>query len=294
MDGTEPPPPRKTCTARTKSGQLFEIDVYNPMGGTTTEATIQKLAQADPDALVIPETKIDSNQHRRNRYRRLLGRHFVLAYSSLPGGSTLSNKGRGKDGRGKAGVLLAIAKRHAAHHSLHKLDIPAHLQGWVSHVRLAPPGGRPLEIIDIYMPTAAEDSHVRELANTYIKTAAARCAQTGTTLVTAGDWNATARDHDRSTGTASTADMAHRELMTAAQLVPAGGIPLEPTQAREPTYRQHTESGIAVTSRIDDVLVCALTLPAGEEWAAAREEVPVAGGNRDHEPPKVRLPHEKP
>ncbi len=163
----------------------------------------------------------------------------MLTYSLLPGGSRLSAKGT----RTKAGVLIAVARRHASHNSLARPEVPAHLEGWVSHVRLAPPGRRPLEFIAAYMPTAAEDQETRRWTEDYILQAERRCRRAGTTLLTGGDWNATLRDADRSTGNAGTADERHRAMVAAAQLEPAGGQPASPEEPREPTYRQHAASG---------------------------------------------------
>lgn len=264
------------------------IATYNPMGGTTAETAILALTQRCPDVLVLPELKISSNHQRKNLYRRLLGRDFVLTYSLLPGGSLLANKGKG--GRTKAGVLIAVAKKHTAHHSLSKPEVPAHLHGHLSHVRLNPPGSRPLDIIGVYMPSASDEQHIRGLAGEYIHQTVQRCTTTGSTLVLAGDWNATQRDADRSTRRSSPTDVEHRQLVADARLVPAGGHPTDPNQPNEPTYRQQVVSGDAVCSRIDEVFVCLPTLPDAAAWKPADWEVPAAGGNSDHEPLVVHLP----
>ena len=54
-------------------------------------------------------------------------------------------------------MLVAILKQHTVRHSMAKLEVPTNLNGYVSHVRLAPLGSRALETIGVYMPTASED-----------------------------------------------------------------------------------------------------------------------------------------
>ena len=278
-----------TCTTPQGTDRHFTVVTYNPMGGSTTDLDIQHVAEVQqPDVLVIPELKICSRQRRRNLYRRLLGREYKLIYSLLPGGSKLSSKATQRQ---KAGVLIAVAKRHAGHNSAQEVPVPPHLNGHLVHVRLAPPHGRPLEVIGVYMPTAADEQEVRQAANQYIERTALHCAQHGTTLLAAGDWNATLLDCDRSTGTRHSWDLAHRRLAAAAALVPAGGLS---TSNRAFTYRQHAEIN-AIKSRIDDVLVCLPTLPmppaTAEEWQPAGTEVmDITAGSGDHHPLVVRLP----
>lgn len=115
-------PKPSACTQQRHPGGQFVVATYNPMGGTTAESAIQSLAARQPDALILPELKISSRQQRRNLYRRLLGRHYVLTYSLLPGGSLLSNLGKGS--RTKAGVLVAIARKHTTYNSLSKPEVP--------------------------------------------------------------------------------------------------------------------------------------------------------------------------
>ena len=62
--------------------------------------------QVQPHNLILTELKISSRQQRKNLYRRLLGRDYVLTYSLLPGGSLLTSTGR--EPRTKAGVLIAV------------------------------------------------------------------------------------------------------------------------------------------------------------------------------------------
>ena len=267
----------------------FKVATFNCMGGTTAEGAIEALVQRDPDALVLTELKINSRQQRKNVYRKLLHRGYKITMSVLPGGSLLSHAGQ--PGRGKAGVLVAMAKRHTTHNSLAPQTVPAQLQGYLSHVRLTPPAGRPLDIIGVYLPSDADEQHTRRAAGTYILEISRACAQQGRTLVLAGDWNATLRNADRSTGSQHHVDTAHRELAATCQLAPAGGIPTDPTEPREPTYCQHVVGGQAVRSTIDDVLICLPTLPDEvTKWAPAPWQIPAAGGNSDHEPYEVRLP----
>jgi hypothetical protein len=103
-------PPPVTCKQQRPRGSL-KIITYNSMGGTTAEAAIRSLMQHQPDALILPELKISPKQQRRNLYRRLLG--------------------------AKAGVLIAVAKKHAAHSSLSKPGVPAHLTGHQSRMPCA-------------------------------------------------------------------------------------------------------------------------------------------------------------
>ena len=281
----------------TPSGHLV-VTTYNPMGGTTAESVITALAERDPDVLVLPEVKICSRRQRKNMYRRLLGAGYVLAYSLLPGGSLLSIHGR--EGRHKAGVIVAVAKRHTAHNSLHRPDMgptaarAADLSGFVSHVQLTPPGGRPLDVLGIYRP--CDNKEVRRQVDQYIKETARSCQRHGRALVVAGDLNATIRDADRSTCTAGDADREWRQLVEAIQLAPAGGLPADATEPREPTYRQQVTGAEPVASTIDDVLLCLPTLPAkgegAQEWSAAECTVLTAGGNSDHEPLEAKLPCE--
>ena len=267
----------------------FKVATFNCMGGTTAEGAIEALVQRDPDALVLTELKINSRQQRKNVYRKLLHRGYKITMSVLPGGSLLSHAGQ--PGRGKAGVLVAMAKRHTTHNSLTPQTVPAQLQGYLGHVRLTPPAGRPLDIIGVYLPSDADEQHTRRAAGTYISEISRACAQQGRTLVLAGDWNATLRNADRSTGSQHHVDTAHRELAATCQLAPAGGIPTDPTEPREPTYCQHVVGGQAVRSTIDDVLICLPTLPDEvTKWAPAPWQIPAAGGNSDHEPYEVRLP----
>lgn len=292
-------PPGNTCTQQQPTAchkhadqqtNVFSILEYNPMGGTTTDLDMQQLAHTyKPDAVILPELKICANQKRSNLYRRTLSRQYQLFYSLLPGGSKLSRKARQRQ---KAGVLIGIARHHTAHHSVHEVPTPAELQGYLVHVRLAPPHGRPLEIIGVYMPTAAEEQEIRAAINSYIMCASQHCAQQGTTLITGGDWNATLHNSDRSTGTCRGCDIAHRQMVTEAGLVPAGGM----HSNREPTYRQHTAGATAVRSRVDDVLLCLHTLPAPaatvEEWEPVDCTVlDVTEGSGDHDPLLVCIPN---
>lgn len=160
-----------------------------------------------------------------------------------------------------------MAKRHTTYNSLSAAEVPAQLAGYVAHVRLAPPGGRGLDIIGVYMPTAPEEQHILQQAEEYICRASRLCKQRASTLIVGGDWNATLRDADRSTGGARPADNWLRALAEKAQLVPVGGLPAKPDQPRPPTYWQHVVGGEPVTSRIDDILVCLPTLlKLGRHW----------------------------
>ena len=284
-----------TAAAGTPEGHLV-VHTYNPMGGTTTESVIAMLAVRNPDVLVLPEVKISSRRQRKNLYRRLLGAGYVLAYSLLPGGSLLSSNGR--EGRYKAGVIVATAKRHTHHNSLHRPDMSptetrsTDLSGFVSHVQLTPPGGRPLDVLGIYRP--GDDREKRRQVDQYIQDTARSCRLHGRTLIVAGDLNATIRDADRSTGTVCDSDREWRQLAQTIQLVPVGGLPPDPSTARETTYRQHILDGEPVASAIDDVLVCLPTLPGWEEgehaWQPVECTVLTAGGNGDHEPLEAKLP----
>jgi len=117
------------------------------------------------------------------------------------------------------------------------------------------------------MPTAPEEQHILQQAEEYICRASRLCKQRASTLIVGGDWNATLRDADRSTGGARPADNWLRALAEKAQLVPVGGLPAKPDQPRPPTYWQHVVGGEPVTSRIDDILVCLPTLlKLGRHW----------------------------
>jgi ribonuclease HI len=279
---------RKRGKHRKRSKKFLAV-TYNPMGGTTAEASIRAILRKNPDAIIIPEAKISSAQQRRNLYRRLLGKDYVLRYSLLPGGNLLSNKG--KEPRTSAGVIVAIAKRHTTHNSLAEGEVPTDLAGYVSHVQLTPPGGRGLDVVGVYMPTDSNEQHIRQLASAFICRLARLCKQKGATLLVGGDWNATLRDADRSTGGSRDADTWFRTLVETAQLTPVGGLPKQASQPRTPTYRQHVVGGEAVKSRIDDILVCLPTLPGGgQDWKPVGCTIPVVGDNSDHDPLLAYIP----
>ncbi len=104
------------------------------------------------------------------------------------------------------------------------IDDPS-LAGYVAHARLQPPYGRPLELIGAYMPcttgsmeeegrqgqappaapptASGESAHtktrqIRDAIYRYAESARQRCEEEGTSLLLAGDINATLHDSDRS------------------------------------------------------------------------------------------------
>ena len=214
------------------------------MGGTTALDALKSFVAAQrPDVMVLPEAKIHSLQRRSNIYRRVLSKDYVLAYSLLPG-RPLPLGPSPRQHRGKAGIVVAVARHLTAFNTLQPLHsvprgtIQTGLDGYLCHVRLAPPAGRPLELLGTYMPT--DDTEVRAQLALYICNAAARCKHDGTALLLAGDWNGTLLDTDRSTGTVHACDREHRELAATAGLVPVGGLPRKGHPPRPYTFRQHS------------------------------------------------------
>lgn len=128
-----------------------------------------------------------------------------------------------------------------------------------------------MDVLGIYRP--CDDKEVRRQVDQYIKETARSCQRHGRALVVPGDVNATIRDADRSTCTAGDTDQEWRQVVEAIQLAPAGGLPADATEPREPTYRQQVTGAESVASTIDDVLLCLPTLPAkgagAQEWSAA-------------------------
>lgn len=244
-----PTPLPSACAREEQPDSPLDVITFNCMGGTTVETAIAALADRDPDVLVLTELKINSRQQRRNLYRRLLHKGFAMTFSLLPGGSLLSN--RSEPRRGKAGLLIAVEKRHTTHQSMKQVTVPDSIRGHIAHVRLSPPAGRPQDVVGAYMPTDSSEHHIRCEADAYIEATTDACEQEGRTLISAGDWNATIRDVDRSTVGVSAADREHRRMVQACQLAPAGGVPANPATPRTPTYCQHAAAG--ETSTIDDV-----------------------------------------
>ena len=243
--------------------QLLQIVVHNhARGGATGAALDAAMAarEADADILVYTEPGLDSGGQRSNCYRRTLGTDYKLTFSLVPGPrlrpSPISER--------RAGVVIGVARRHAAGGSHRELAVPLPLQGYAAHVRLQPPVGRPLEIIGTYVPPACEDGATRSHLRQHIAAACQRCAKEGTTLLVAGDMNATLVDSDRSSGTCRPTDTQYREWAESARLVPIAGRADDPSRPghRQYTYRQQGADGPPVQSRLDDVLACLPTLPS--------------------------------
>ena len=207
-------------------------------------------AEHDPDFAFYVEPRLTSRQRSGNPLQHALSPNYRLIYSLVPSPPRPAG-GRRPRGTGKAGVVIAIAKRHAASDCLLPFSPPTQLRGYLAHARLQPPAGRALELIGAYCP--CDDSALTAAIYDYVHTAIRRCkeADSPATLLVAGDFNATLHNTDRSSGAVSQKDTDFRAFVERCDLAPLTGW----TTNREPTYRQQTQ-GHATSSRIDDVLVC--------------------------------------
>lgn len=66
----------------------------------------------------------------------------------------------------KAGVVVAVHKRHCVGGCATLVDLPPHFEelfGYVTAVRLKPPHGRGQEIVGTYRPPGSGEEHMRSL-----------------------------------------------------------------------------------------------------------------------------------
>ncbi len=163
---------------------------------------------------------------------------------------------------GAAGVTLGLKKTHLAQGSLTVVPIDdSSLEGYVAHARLQPPHGRPLELIGAYMPCTtgstaeegfqgqattatpltasggsahAKTRQIRDAIYSYVGSARQRCEEEGTSLLLAGDFNATLHASDRSSLKTTAMDRRYRKFVADNNAVPLTGW----AQNRQATYRQ--------------------------------------------------------
>ena len=102
-------------------------------------------------------------------------------------------------------------------------------------------------------------------------------------LVTAGDFNAITRAHERDSPI-NTADQAHQRFLADSGLRPIHG---DTTTTTEWSYEQSRPGMAPYHSRIDDILLCPATRAACTE---AREYTSTVAGNFDHKPVHAELP----
>ena len=175
-------------------GTGFKCLVKNVMGGTTVERDMEDVRRKHRPAIMIyTELKLTSRQKAGNYLQRLFQRSYAIEYSFGPAAARPpGDKSRLREGT--AGVAICVSKKHATAQTLQCLT-PTNLQGYVAHIRLTPPTGRPLEVVGVNLP--GDDKVKRTAIYDYANAAAARCKTEGITLLVGGDFNATLFPGDR-------------------------------------------------------------------------------------------------
>ncbi|GAB4822874.1 hypothetical protein N2152v2_009920 [Parachlorella kessleri] len=154
--------------------------VKNVMGGTTVERDMEDVRRKRRPAIMIyTELKLTSRQKAGNYLQRLFQRSYTIEYSFGPAAARPpGDKSRQREGT--AGVAICVSKKYATPQTLECLTPPG-LQGYVAHIRLASPQGRPLEVVGVYLP--GDDKAKQTLIYNYTSAAAERCKKEGTTLL---------------------------------------------------------------------------------------------------------------
>ncbi|GAB4813564.1 hypothetical protein N2152v2_000610 [Parachlorella kessleri] len=259
--------------------------VKNVMGGTTVERDMEDVRRKHRPAIMIyTELKLTSRQKAGNYLQRLFQRSYTIEYSFGPAAARPpGDKSRQREGT--AGVAICVSKKHATPQTLECLTPPG-LQGYVAHIRLASPKGRPLEVVGVYLP--GDDKAKQTLIYDYTSAASERCKKEGTTLLVGGDFNATLFPEDRSSGQTRKADKKYQQFVSDTHLCPLTGWEAN----RQHTYWQKRASPSA-SSRIDDLLVCLETLPTPmkvQDWQPCTHDILIDGDGGDHDTLTVEAP----
>ncbi|GAB4816309.1 hypothetical protein N2152v2_003355, partial [Parachlorella kessleri] len=273
-----PPPPMPPSNG-------LKCIVKNVMGGTTVERDMEDVRRKHRPAIMIyTELKLTSRQKAGNYLQRLFQRSYTIEYSFGPAAARPpGDKSRQREGT--AGVAICVSKKHATPQTLECLTPPG-LQGYVAHIRLASPQGRPLEVVGVYLP--GDDKAKQTLIYDYTSAAAERCKKEGTTLLVGGDFNASLFPEDRSSGQTRKADKKYQQFVSETHLCPLTGWEAN----RQHTYWQKRASPSA-SSRIDDLLVCLETLPTpmkAQDWQPCTHDILIDGDGGDHDTLMVEAP----